>query len=62
LRVGDKDAVKQVSSACRLVDELREPCALYDVVISQLVEVAGDYDVRERIVVANFGDAGLDVV
>ena len=43
---GDEDAIKQVSAACRLVDELCEPCALYDVVVTQLVEVAGDNDVR----------------
>ena len=51
MRVGDDDAVKQVSAACRLVNELCEPCALYDVVVTQLVEVAGDNDVRKQIVV-----------
>ena len=59
--VGDEDAIKQVSAACRLADELCEPGALYDVLVTQLVEVAGDNDVRKRIVVADFGDAALDV-
>jgi len=55
LRVGDEDAVMQVSAALRLADELCEPCALYDVVVTQMVEVASDNDVHKQIVVVDFG-------
>ena len=43
------------------MDELCEPCTLYDVVVTQLVEVACDNDVRKQKVVTDFGGAALDV-
>ena len=61
LRARHVDPVENVFAAGRLVDDLRQPCPLHQVLIWQLVDVPGENDVCRREVAVQLFHARLDV-